>query len=107
VRRIEKQLVVRSLNVICGCSACDCPDHVKLIAHWCLSGNKGVGPGLSLAQIEREVAVVEFEEEAIRPGAQRLSSGDQDGDWFNSLNALRRSYAGHYMAAVAKRFRLR
>jgi len=93
VRRIEKLLVVRTLNAICGYSPCHCPNHVKLIAQWCQS-NKGARPSLSLDQIEREVAAVEFEDEAIRPGAERLSSGDQKGDWYSSLKALRGSYAG-------------
>jgi hypothetical protein len=107
VRRIEKELVVRSLKRICAYPPCPCPDHVKLIAQWCQSSNKAARPSLSLAQLEREVAAVEFADEAIRPGAKWRSSGDHDGDWFNSLNALRRSYTEHYLAAVAERFGLR
>ncbi len=104
VRRIEKHLVVRTLQRICSYLPRHCPNHVKLVAHWCQ--NKGAPPSLTLDQIERELAAVEFEDEVIRPGAKRLSTGDQVGDWFNSLNALRRSYARHYMTAFAERFGL-
>ena len=107
VRRIEKHLVVRTLKTICSYSPCHCPQHVKLIAQWCQSSTKGARPNLSVDQIQRELAAVEFEDEAIRPGAELLSSGDQEGDWFNSLNGLRRSYAAHYMRAVEERFGLR
>jgi hypothetical protein len=106
VRRIEKQLVVRSLNTIIEYSPGDCPDHVKRIARWCLSDDKSARPDLSLDQIEREVEAVEFEDEAIQPGAERRRSGDQLGDWCNSLNELRRSYSEHYLPALAKRFGL-
>lgn len=107
VRRIEKRLVLRALHTVCGYSSCHCPNHVKLIAQWCLDSNKGDRPNFSVEQIERELVGLEFEDEAIRPGADRLKSGDAVRDWFNSLHALRRSYMGHYLPAVAERFGLR
>jgi hypothetical protein len=106
VRRIEKHLVVRTLHTICDYPPRHCPDHVKLITQWCMSGSKSARPDLSLQQIEREVAVVEFEDEVIRPGAERLSSGDLVGDWYEALSALRHSYTGHYLPAIAQRFGL-
>jgi hypothetical protein len=59
-----------------------------------------------LQQIEQEILEVEFEDEAILPGAERLGSGDPLRDWYDSLNAVRRSYAGHYLHEIERRFRL-
>ncbi len=60
VRRIEKVLVVRSLNAICGYPPPRCPGHVKLIAQWCQCSPKPAPPSLSLERIGREVAAVEY-----------------------------------------------
>lgn len=76
VRRIGKQLVVRTLHIICGYPPSHCPDHVKAVAQWCLDGGKSPGLDLSLKLIGRELAAVEFEDETIRPAAKRLRSGD-------------------------------
>ena len=48
VRRIEKDLVLRTLKQICAYPPCHCPDHVKLIAQLCQSSNKAARPSLSL-----------------------------------------------------------
>jgi hypothetical protein len=107
VRRIEKLLVVRSLKVMCHWAPGNCPDHIKLIAHWCQRSDKSARPGFSLEQIEQEVAGVQFEDELIRPRAYQLATGDQASDWFAALNALRRAYADQYTPAIRKRFGLR
>jgi hypothetical protein len=106
-RRIEKPFVVRALNRICNDPPCRCPDHVKHIIGWCLAKDKTAPPTLSLPAILEELQAVEFDDEVIRPGADRLRSGDAIGDWFSSLNTLRRSYAQHYVPAIVDRFRLR
>jgi hypothetical protein len=102
VRRIEKVLITRSLKAICGYLPCHCPDHVKLIAEWCQ--NKGTPPKLSLSTIREEVAAVLFDDEVIRPRAERLSTGDQVKDWYDSINWLTISYADHYIPIVTGRF---
>jgi hypothetical protein len=106
LRRIEKPFVVRALNTICGYSFYHCPDHVKRIAKLLLSTNKDDWPTFARDQIEREIAAVEFDDEAIRPGAERLNSGDRLRDWFSSLKMLRDSYAKQYLPAITERFRL-
>jgi hypothetical protein len=103
VRRIEKNLVVRSLNSICVCSPRECPDHVKRIAASCQNKTR---PDLSIKRIEQELDAVEFEDEVIRPAAQRLGSGDQVRDWYCALDDIRRSYRESYLIAIAKRFGL-
>jgi hypothetical protein len=107
VRRIEKLFILRALNTICNYPPRHCPDHVKRIAKWCQSSNKAIRPNLALDHIEQELAAIEFEDEVIRPGAEERSSGNELADWYDSLAALRSSYAGHYLPVIANRFGLR
>ena len=61
LRRIYAIVVNESLRTICDFSASHCPEHVKLIANWCQSKDKGHLP-ITLDQIKSEVAIVEFDE---------------------------------------------
>jgi hypothetical protein len=104
-RRIEKDLLLRSLNAICNSSANQCPDHIKAIAKWC-QGLESSIPTLTQQSISRELERLEFDDEIIRPGALQLCSGDMVGDWYESLRAVRAFYRQHYLPVVVKRLKL-
>src|SRR5262249_25422481 len=103
LRRIERLHVVSALTLLCNHSTCHCLDHVKHIARWCRDG--AAKPVISSEQITAEVGDATFEDEVIRPGAARRSSGDVYGDWCASLNELREAYLRHYLPVVTQRLR--
>jgi hypothetical protein len=102
-RRISLPLIKAALTAICASPTSQCPEHVTAIARWCQEHNDASPPKVSRDVIAVELAIVEFDDEVVLPLAQKLSSGDCDRDWYESVNSLRCKYAEHYLNAMQAR----